>query len=414
MKKTSEKLFYILLPLLFTFPFFKESIVTFIFLLLAANTICYIISSKTYPRGVKKIFLFTIPFWIVLINCLCFFKDFPKDILPITNASLFLFFPLVFYYIPTIHFTQEKINFYLEILKNVCLIMAVGYIASFLYYHDFSDFFVFRYGIPKFRDFVYYEVTFFKIHPTYYTAMVILCFAHSLDKVFKHKKYLELFYLASFILITFLLLVKINIVFLTLLLLGMLLFRSPFSLNQKITSCILMLITFAIMSMTIPGIKNRFAEMYDNYDKAPVGLSYSSTNVRVSIYKCCLEIGKRDGLWGVGFSNLGDELLACYKENYRSSFYIKNGYLSHNYFFYIFLSSGVIGFLIFLFYIYNVAVEVMRIKIFVLTVGLINIFAICFSEDFLYRQFGLFYFSLLFFTFYNYRRRKKEENTQRG
>jgi O-antigen ligase len=398
-KNITEKLFYFLVPALFTFPLFKESVSTFLFILLAMNTICYLIATKNYRLN-TKILYFTIPFWIIFVNCLFYFNTI-DNLRAVKNSLYFLLFPIVFNYIPLVHFSKEKVVFYLNILKNVVAIIAVSYVAAFLYYYDFSDFFVYKYAIPKFRDFIYNEIPFFKIHPTYYASIVFLCCAFSFDKVLKDKKYAEMIYVCIFIFITFLILAKANIVLLLLLLFAMLLFRSGFSFRQKAASASLLLFTVIILTFTVPGIKKRFVEVFNSYNSPPSGMSYDSTNVRVAIYKCCWSIAQDNYLYGVGFTHIGSALENCYEENYDSYFYKQQGYLSHNYFFYIFLSSGIFGLMLYLFYVYKVARAAIKINDFLLSVSLINIFIMCLSEDFFYRQFGLFFYSLVFFTFYN-------------
>lgn len=406
MKNSTEKLFYLLIPALFTFPLFKESVSSLLFILLILNTILHNISIKNYTLKNNEVLLFSIPFGILILFGIIHFSG-SETLNPIKNGLFFLLFPITFAFIPSVHFSKEKIKFYLEILKNGCFIIAIGYIIGFLYVYNFSDFFVFKYEIPKFRDFVYNEISFFKIHPTYYTAIVFLCTAFSFEKVLKQKKYLELVYIAVFIIITFMLLVKINIITMVLLSFYMMLFRSSFALKQKVSAAFLLLFTILILAISIPGVKNRFEEVVKSYNNSPKGLAYDSTNIRVSIYKCCYSIAQDNYLIGVGFDNLGKELKSCFRDNYGSDFYKKESYLSHNYFLYIFLSSGIFGLLFFLFYVYKVVVSVFKIKVFLLTVAMINIFILCFTEDFLYRHYGLFYYSLIFFTYYNSELNKK-------
>ncbi|WP_310379661.1 O-antigen ligase family protein [Flavobacterium sp.] len=400
MKNKTESFFYIIIPALFTFPIFKESISSLLLILLILNTIIYTISSKKFKFKTRKVLLFTIPFWILILFTHIDFSN-PKTLIPINNGLFFLLFPITFSYIPKIHFSKEKIIFYLEIVKNTCFIIAISYIVGFLYKYNFSDFFVFKYEIPKFRDFVYNEVSFFKIHPTYFTAIVVLSTAFSFEKILKQKKYLELIYLAVFVIITFMLLVKINIIMIILLLFYMMLFRSPYTTKQKISASFFLILTVIIFSFSIPGVKNRFKEIIDSYNTAPNGLAYDSTNIRVSIYKCCYNLAQDHYLFGVGFENLGEELKTCFKNNYGSDFYKNETYLSHNYYLYIFLSSGVFGLILYLFYVFKIIVSIIRQDVFILSLGMINIFILCFTEDFFYRHYGLFYFSLLFFTYYN-------------
>lgn len=409
MKNSCEKLFLFLIPLLFIFPVFKENISSIFFISLSINTICYSIITQSYKNFDWKMLIYTIPFWILLLFSLIYF-DSLKSLKPARHGLLFLIFPIIFALIPKIYFSKEKLNFYMHILRNSCLLIAIGFLIAFLYKYDFSDFFVYKYQIPKFRDFVYNEITFFKIHPTYYTAIVILCTAFSFERVLKEKKYYDLIYVLMFILITFLVLAKLNIIFLGVLLAVMLLFRSNFNLRQKIGSVTTFLILALVLIFTIPGIKNRFTEMYKSYANPPKGLAYDSTNIRMSITKCSLEIAKENYLFGVGFNNLQDKLYECFKSNYDSAFYENHRYLTHNYFSYIFLSTGIIGFLCFLFYCYKVAIKVKKINRFLLYVAIINVFFICLTEDYFYRHYGIFYFNLILMTFINHSKYLASDN----
>ncbi|HEY0045263.1 MAG TPA: O-antigen ligase family protein [Flavobacterium sp.] len=399
MKNTTEKLFPLLIPLLFVFPLFKESISSLFFILVALNTLVYTYAENKFsPALLKKMAAYTMPFWIVAIGCLVKASSF-DDLVPIKNSLYFLLFPLIFPLIPDANFSKEKVHFYIQILKNVCAVVVVGYLAAFLVKYDFKDFFVFKFGIPKFRDFVYYEILFFKIHPTYFTAILVFCIAYSLERVFKNKKYVELLYIGMFILMTFMLLSKINIVFVIILVFGMLLFRSGMSFPRRLMASTVLIIAVAAMLVSIPGISNRFKEMVEKYNKPPVGLEYHSTNIRVAIYTCSAKIVKQNFLTGIGYNNIGTELKECFSDNYNSSFYNEKSYITHNYFMYILISGGIFSLLAFLYYIGSVVFAGYKMNYFVVNVFLLNILLLCMSEDYFYRQFGLFYFSLIFFTF---------------
>ncbi|RKS26391.1 O-antigen ligase-like membrane protein [Flavobacterium endophyticum] len=401
LKNISEKLFLFLIPLLFTFPLFRENISSFFFILLSVNTLAFTFYKKSYKNFDLKSLVYTIPFFVILLFVLI--RGASSEGFKHVNHSLFfLLFPIIFSLLPKEYFTKEKINFYFTILKNSCFIIAFGFVIAFLVKYDFKDFFVFKYGVPKFRDFVYYEIPFFKIHPTYYTSIVLFCTAFSFKKVLDEKKYSELIYVFVFIVITLLLLSKINIIFLGIMLIAMLLFFSPYTFKQKIAALSIFLILGVSLALLTPGVKNRFKEMYNSYNNPPTGLAYDSTNVRVSITKCSVEIAKENYLFGVGFDNLEEALSECFKSNYNSSFYENHNYLTHNYFSYILLSTGIFGFLLFLFYCFTVAKKVIRINRFLLSIAVINVFFVCLTEDYFYRHYGLFYFSLILMTYINY------------
>lgn len=401
MKKSTEKLFLILIPALFTFPLFKENISSFFFILLTVNTLIHTIVTKSYKTFDLKTLWLTIPFFIILIYSLL--SDDPAGNLPFLDRGLFfLLFPVIFELIPKHYFTKDKISLYLAILKNGCLLICFAYIAAFFYYHSYTEFLKIDYNISAFRDFVYSEIKFFKIHPTYFSAILILCVALSFERFLKDKKKYELIYIVVFLLLILLLLTKLNIIFITVMIPCMILFRSGFSTKYKVRS-ILLFVSIAVVSVIfIPGIKNRFWEFYNSYDKPPVDLAYDSTNIRVSILKCSKDIARENYMFGVGFKNLQKELYQCFEENYDSSFYESTNYLTHNYYTYILLCTGIFGLIAFVFYSFKVFRIAYRLNYFLLNIALLNIFVLCFIEDYLYRHYGLFFFSLILMSFMNY------------
>lgn len=411
MKKYSLKLFPFLLSFLFIFPMLKESLSSFLVILICLNTIIYKIAAKDYSLPKPKTLLLTIPFWVILIRSF-FSGNFEINASHIQHSLFFLLIPIFFPLIPKRFFSMENLSLYFEILKNACFIIAFGYVIAFLYVYDFSDFFVFKYDIPKFRDFVYSESPVFKIHPTYYTSIVFFCTAYSFEKVLKKKKYLELVYVTIFMIITFMLLAKINIVMMIALLMFMLLFRAGVSVKNKIVSSLFFLVTIIILIVSVPGIKLRFIEMFKSYNKPPSGVAYDSTNIRVSIYNCCWNIAKENYLVGVGFENLQNSLNECYKSNYDSSFYESHNYMTHNYYFYLLLSTGVFGLFLYLLYLANIIRICFKSNIFIFKIFLLNVLIICFFEDYLYRHYGVLFFNLMLMCFIQYSKTYETDNLE--
>lgn len=394
--------FYFLIPLLFLFPLFKESISNFFFILLAINTIVFSIQRKKFNFNLDTFFLI-IPFCIILIHTLLWFSN-ATDLKPIKNGLYFLLFPIVFLNIPKCYFTTEKLNFYFEILKNVVLFVSISYFFMFFYFYDFEHLFQYRYNIPKFRDFIYYEVPLFKIHPTYFTSILIFVTAKAAMDIIHNRKWINLVYISVFLLTSFALLAKFNIIFIFFMLTFIVLFRTKISKKNRLFIFLLLTMCSFLFVNYIPGVKNRFVEIANSYNKPPEGMAFDSTNIRMAIFNCSKIIAEENFYSGVGFNNTKDELLNCFRSNYDSEFYKNKKYMTHNYFMYILISSGIFGLIFFLFYIYKIIAYTIKIKSFLLNVVIINILCICFIEDFLYRQFGLFYFSLIFYSFLNNKR----------
>lgn len=399
MKYNSEKTFPFFIYILFLFPLFKESILTILLLLLITNTIIYIYQKKKFEKPKKEILILTIPFWIILISSILRFEDF-KSLKPIGNSLFFLLFPLVFNYIPSNNFTTDKIYKYLTLLKNVCVLIIISYIFAFFYKYTIYDFFIVSNNISKFRDFIYNEITFFKIHPNYFTTILIFCTAFSLKSMINNKNWFELIYIFFFILITFLLITKISVLFLIILVIYFILFQIKGYKIQKVLFFVLFLGILSFLAKNTPGLNERFYEFSDSLTKPPKDLSYNSTNIRVAIYTCDYQLVKDNFWFGTGYENIKNEIENCLNSKYTSDFYKHHQYLSHNYFLYILISGGIFSLLFFMFYIYSVFKIVLKTNLFILNVFFINVLVISMIEDFFYRAFGLFFFNLIFLIFY--------------
>lgn len=401
----SEKNFKYILPLFFLFPMFKENLLSFLIILLCANTFFYLIQNKIKLEINKSFLVLTIPFWIVLISSIFFFKNF-ETLKPIKNVLFFLLFPILFYFIPKNNFTDSKINFYIKILKNSCLLIVFFYIVGFFYNYSISDFFIVKYRVSKFRQFAYEEIGFLKIHPTYFTTIVLFCLSHSFINLFRLKKWSEILYIVFFILIIFLLVAKINLIFLFLFILIFPLIYIKGMFYQKILFYISFLIISLFLIKKTPGLYDRFYELTISLTNTPKNLSYDSTNIRVALYNCDLTLAKDNFLYGVGFENIKNEIESCLKSNYNSSFYLDHQYLSHNYFLYIFISSGVLGLICFLIYLMGVFKIVRKVNLFLFYFFFVNVIVVLLTEDFFYRVFGSFYFNLIvlmYFKNYQYK-----------
>lgn len=396
---SAQKNFTYLIPLLFIFPFFKENIATLFFILLTLNTIYFSIKNKKFVAN-KKIVLFTVPFWIIFITSLFWYSDY-EDLKPIKNSLYFVLFPIVFLNIPKENFSKDKLNFYFEILKYVVFIISISYFLAFFYYYDYEDLFQYKYEIPKFRDFIYHEIPFFRIHPTYFTTILIFTTAFSALKIITEKKWSEMIFVLLFMITSIVLLAKLNMIFLVLMLVYIIIFKFQISKKYKIIAIILLFIGSIGMIKYVPGVKNRFVEIANSYNNPPKGMSYDSTNIRMAIFNCSKQIAQDNFITGVGFTNTKNVILDCFKSNYDSEFYKDKKYLTHNYFMYILISSGIFGLLFFLYYVFVVIQFTIKINSFLLNVVILNVLLVCLIEDFFYRQFGLFYFSLIFFSFLN-------------
>jgi O-antigen ligase len=395
MKNKLLLLIKIFFACLFIFPFFKESISSFFLIMLCFFTLLNLIINKEKIGFSKKVGIYTIPFFIVLMTNV-FAVNSSFDFNSVGKAFLFFAFPVVFYNLP-FEFFKKLENNYLYIFKYTCLLICMFYVFSFLSNYPFLDFFTETNNESVFRKFVYKEILFFKIHPTYFSVFLLFCVAHSIVEFNKEKKWLNIFLFLFFSIM--ILLLSSKIVILLNIITSIYLFISIGNIKKRYVLFGSVLFFF-LGILILPGIKSRFVESIKDFNNPPVGKYYNSTNIRKSIIDCSTTILKENYIRGVGFSNIQNELNLCYESKYNSDFYKQQDYLTHNYFFYIFLGSGIVGFLFFLFYLITLIKDCFAINNKVLNVFVFSCIVLMFFEDFLYRHYGCYFFNLIIMSYF--------------
>lgn len=389
---------------LFLFPLFKENITSLFLILTSIITFSYLAINKIKLSFTKTTILYTLPFFIILFTNL-FAINSEIDWKNISKSLIFLILPVVFSNIPNEKFEKLESTF-IYYFKYSCVIIGGYYILTFLMNHSFLDFFKEDYNESIFRRYVYNDVRIFKIHPTYFSLFLNVGVIHSLIKLKEEKKYLNVFFLLYFIMLILLLSSKLIILITITSILYVVISQNSFK-KRYVTGIIAL---FMIGIFFLPGIKSRFVEMVNDYKNPPKGMYFNSTNIRKSIIDCSITVLKENYVTGVGFSNVQTELNNCYKANYDSSFFENHDYLTHNYFMYIFIGSGLIGFICFMIYILLIIKKCLEINNPILNVILFSSIILFFFEDFLYRHYGLLFFNLFIFSYLRFNEYNREQN----
>lgn len=399
MKKLVLKGYSYSIFLLFLFPLLKENLSSFAFIIFSLLTLY----NWSFNSNRKKIstnwIVYTIPFWIVFFDALIY-NTLKESSSSINHALLFFFFPFIFNLAPSNLFSKEKLKLYFTSLSWVCFVLGISYLFLFFISQPLSSLIETRYNSSFFRDFVYGETEIFNIHPAYYTSVMIFCTAFNLIEYKKNKKKIHIIFICFFYFITFLLLTKLNIVLLNLVIAYFIFFKLNLTIVKKLFLISLIFIVFCFLIYKIPGLYLRIAEVFNSINTPPSGVSHDSTNVRMAIYTCDWELIKNNFWQGVGFYDIPNQLLQCFETKYHSDFYKNHKYLTHNYFIYILLGSGIIGLLVFLFFLYHVIKIAVQINSFVFYVFIVNTLLMCSIEDYFYRQNGIYFFMIVFFSYY--------------
>ncbi|WP_158211826.1 O-antigen ligase family protein [Polaribacter tangerinus] len=181
--------------------------------------------------------------------------------------------------------------------------------------------------------------------------------------------------------------------------------------KRKKTGLLFIMFFFLISSFFVfkftPDTIKRFKEVFDikSYNKVEKN---SSTSVRYGVYNCALEKISESLMIGYGIGDVQNELQDCYKS--KSKVLVSENLNSHNQYFGILLSVGVLGLIIFIIpLVINLKLFFIRKDYLAFSILLMFVMFM-FFENILDRQSGVILFSFLFnfYTFKNYSLKNNE------
>ena len=385
-------------------PMLKPNFNSISIIVCAVLTIINLVHSKNTIKFNKQHFILTVVFWMFLFHEI-FSLDLNFD--RILRHLPFLIIPLIFIFRPIFIDARVKAQSILVFQVSV-IVQCFIYTIDFLINNNWNKLFsVSNENIPFFRDYTLTN-SYLEIHPTYFSAFLLLSITFSLFKLLnteqKKTGHLlnimgSLFFLVLFssrvilliLIITFILFIIIN------------LRKKP---KQAFLIIAISIITSSIIILPSKNILfKRFNEVRTEIKKPIVGDYYNSTNTRVAIIKCSLKLIQKAPFLGYG-DTLQSKLDQCYKDTNDSDFYLKSTFNTHNYYFNLILYGGILFLVLFLIYIYYLYKNLKHslIAIFIMSQLLI----INLTENFLSRHYGIVlfvYFTSIFFFL-------KENNSQ--
>jgi len=395
----TKKTTIILFILMAMFPLFKPNIVSWIIITYTIFTVYYLIKEKKKIKINLNLISYTIIFWMFLIYEL-FSKRFElKEVLLHLH---FLILPLLFFYLPP--FINNKLKNKAIIAFQVSvLIQSFYFLFLFLFNNPVNKlFYISEENIPFFRNYVFNH-SLFKIHPTYFSAFLLVSLTISL---FYHNKRTILNMINVLISIFFILMFSSRIIIvITLLTIFYYFFQIVNNERKQLMKVISLMIFVSIITLLFFNkiIYKRFNEIRTEISNPPVNAHHNSTNIRVAINKCSVLLIKKIPFFGYG-NQLQNTLNNCYAKNYSSNFYINTNYNTHNYYFHILLFGGWLFLIMFFVYLIKIWISIQNFQIAKLI--FIQILLINLTENFFSRYYGLIlfiYFMMLFITFNNKR-----------
>lgn len=388
MKNRLLKVALLLFSLFIFIPSNQRGIVVILFALLA------LLSSPQRPnkKTIKLFLINSLPFTVYLLSLFIYYssEQTPKKLE--TGLSLIVI-PLIFTII-----NRQIFNKKLEVLLSKTFVFSAALFSSliliyFAYLGYFTGIKPYGYCLSQLTN----KLPLWADHPIYIslTLCISLLFSHT-AYVNVNNSYKKLVLISSFLVFGVVLFLSRRgpILALFLALIPILYNLFKISTQKKLVIRIGALVAIAGVSVVlfVKPINKRILEVVKP-NTYVIKNETNSTNNRIQIYKCAIELIKNKPILGYGIGRDKKVLYDCYKENlyylYENKFNTHNQYLS------TLLRFGLLGFIVFLFFLYyNYKIAVNSKSTIFLSILIFYTFNFLF-ENVIERQNGVILFAFL-------------------
>ena len=161
-----------------------------------------------------------------------------------------------------------------------------------------------------------------------------------------------------------------------------------------------MLVVFMAGNIMLnPGLKARFGELVTLNLDYQEGQWLNSTELRIGIWKCGIDIASEHWLMGVGTGNTRAALDACY-ERYGQVEFFETEFNSHNQYLHFMLTGGVFSALLFLTFFIWLFIQAIRRKQSTLIAFLLYAGLLLMTENYFSRQSGMMFMAFVLMYLY--------------
>ena len=402
-KRLLTNLILIGISLFGIYPLIPHRLESLSVVLLAFCSIVYLIITGRKKTYTKTFFIVSFIYFALLLSALLSVNKL-EGFKKIETMFSLLVFPIVFYFLlgkTFIDFSKTR-NFFLK-----------SYYISSLIFSTISFYLFTIYENPKYlvADSNFYrsailDNNFIGEHPIYVSIFISIAIIFGFSFFDKEKKitWKNLFLLfTQGYLITLLLMLMSKGVILALIV--VFLFNLIRQKNTRITYVVSAVVVLILFFIFIPEKNNRFKEII-NLNSYEILDKNNSTSIRVVIYKCGIETLIKSPIFGYGIGDVQEQLDICYSTN--NSNFVKGMYNSHNQYLFIWLSTGIIGFLIFISFLIFYFKKAIQYKDSIMFSVLVLYCVIFLFENVLSRQSGVIFFSFMvnYFLWDNFNRNK--------
>lgn len=398
-----DKAWFILLSCTMTFPIIPkgiESILVISFVLLSIVVVYERGNRKVKFLSFKKLSLLVVlqSLFFIYIISLIYSKDVEEGLSHVTRILPIFFFPLVFGVFRKNILEPKQ----LDALKKI-YVFSVLCCLVYINFCLFEDLYLNKTTQWEIRQLIENRID---VHGTYLSIWVgfgvmILLSLMEKARALKLKKRIVLYFLIIVFFIYWQLTIGARMPWIiTLLLTFLFLIYNLKSRLRSIVCVMLIIIIFVLLNKTKSDLVDRVKSVVSLEFSLPQGdynveyKNISSEDIRRGIFYCSWFLLEKSPIVGYGVGDVQSNLDRCYQEKINSNVYQKFLYNTHNQYFQVILSGGLLASLFFLASLIvplYIAYKKSDYLLFSLT---ILIMACCVTENVLNRQDGIIFYSL--------------------
>ena len=408
MKIKNENLVNYSIILFGLYPVMPNNLKGFLMIIFFFSGLNYFLKKKKKKIYTKPFVLNSTLFFIYLLS-LVYSNDMYYGFKNLGPAISILFFPLAFY----IFLSNFKLK--RKIIQNILNLFSISTFFLMIYFMIYFSLKI----LPLFPDVSFFDINYIRSylrvlpmighHPIYISIYLGISIINLLNLIFKYIKK-EIDYIFPTVLILIFLLFSLFYVsskgsILSLFLIALIIyFLKEKNKIQSLFIGFVALCTVTGIIFLTPHINNRFKELIKSETYSTQHLDKNnSSQIRVAIWKTSIDKIKNAPIFGYGIGDVQRILNESYKNNYP--YLLNEQYNSHNQYFGVWLSTGLIGLLFFLLLFYfNFKIAIQNQDYVFIAVLLFFSFNFL-TENVIERQAGanLFFFFINLFGFYNYK-----------
>ncbi|MEP3837377.1 MAG: O-antigen ligase family protein [Algibacter sp.] len=397
MNRLKDSILSIVLGLNATIIFIPSNFKFIPILLLLVFSIFTLIKTKKIDY---RFFVFGALPYLLLIIGMIYTENLAYGLKRLETGTSLLLYPFCFSVLSTKLLKKQSnryLNYFLVIFCLSTCIFSISIIFYFSFFEDRSLTYIIHHYNTLIDKSIHPK---FQIHSIYLALYVGLSIFFSIFILFKSKNmYKKALMILSIILFLFLLVVmnkRMSIIGLVIASIISFVFSLKRLSNRKWIIMIFGTIVFSIMVIGIIKLprfqnQNSFDEIYEIEET--INNTESSIGKRLFIYSCTLELFVNKPIFGYGTGDSNDSLHLQMLKNINKTHI--NKYNTHNQYLSYLLSTGLIGFLIFLYYAYGLFNKAIKNQDIIFLSVLLFFFLNMLTENILEREAGVICFAFL-------------------